>query len=156
MEQKIKDHVPEIKLSYKATPYKKVALDDMDERQKFIRQLFDEGVIQLQEEIILIVLNLDLYPIGFYKLAKGAKTQCLKDHKLILQILCLTNADAFIIAHNHPNDFKYPSKEDIEGVIDLKMKAGILGVDYLDDMIFTVDDYYSFAERQIYWDEIGF
>jgi len=57
-------------------------------------------------------------------------------------------AAAIVIAHNHPNGSLNPSHQD-EAVTRRLVKAGILlGIPVLDHLIFTHNDYYSFAESE--------
>ena len=56
-------------------------------------------------------------------------------------------AAAIILAHNHPSGNVEPSSEDIE-VTERLVEAGqILGIQILDHIIFSLDNHYSFSER---------
>ncbi len=56
-------------------------------------------------------------------------------------------ASAVIVAHNHPNGELNPSKEDIQITKRLKEAGEILGLNFLDHIIFNAKGYYSFAEN---------
>ena len=56
-------------------------------------------------------------------------------------------ASAVIVAHNHPNGELNPNKEDIQITKRLKEAADILGLNFLDHIIFNAKGYYSFAEN---------
>lgn len=56
-------------------------------------------------------------------------------------------ASAVIVAHNHPNGELNPSKEDIQITKRLKEAGDILGLNFLDHIIFNAKGYYSFAEN---------
>jgi DNA repair protein RadC len=55
-------------------------------------------------------------------------------------------ASAVIVAHNHPTGELSPSSEDIQVTQQLKEAAKILGLSFLDHIIFNKKGYYSFAE----------
>ena len=56
-------------------------------------------------------------------------------------------ASAIIVAHNHPNGTLEPSSEDKQITKRLKDAAAILGINFLDHIIFNAKGYYSFAEK---------
>lgn len=54
---------------------------------------------------------------------------------------------SMIVVHNHPSGSLEPSKEDIAVTHRLKSGAEILGIAFLDHVIITQTDYYSFNEH---------
>jgi DNA repair protein RadC len=52
-------------------------------------------------------------------------------------------ASAICVAHNHPSGTCRPSPEDRDITRQLKASAGILGLNFLDHIIFTADDFFS-------------
>ena len=56
-------------------------------------------------------------------------------------------ASAVIVAHNHPQGELKPSAEDIQITRQLNQAAKILGLSFLDHIIFNTRGYYSFAEK---------
>jgi DNA repair protein RadC len=58
-------------------------------------------------------------------------------------------ASAVIVAHNHPQGEFKPSDEDIQITRQLKEAAHILGLSFLDHIIFSTKGYFSFAENNI-------
>lgn len=56
-------------------------------------------------------------------------------------------ASAVIVAHNHPNGDLLPSEEDILVTKQLKDSANLLGISFLDHIIFNTKGYYSFLEN---------
>ncbi len=57
------------------------------------------------------------------------------------------NASRVIFAHNHPGGTMRPSDDDIEITARLKQACGAVGVEVLDHVIVSADNYYSFAEH---------
>lgn len=56
-------------------------------------------------------------------------------------------ASAVIVAHNHPQGDMKPSVEDIKITKQLQYAAKILGLSFLDHIIFNTKGYFSFAEN---------
>ena len=56
-------------------------------------------------------------------------------------------ASAVIVAHNHPHGDLKPSDEDIHITRQLQEAAKVLGLGFLDHIIFNTKGYYSFAEN---------
>lgn len=56
-------------------------------------------------------------------------------------------ASAVIVAHNHTSGSLKPSRDDIQITEQLKKSAKILGINFLDHIIFNTKGYYSFAEE---------
>jgi DNA repair protein RadC len=55
-------------------------------------------------------------------------------------------ASAVIVAHNHPSGFLQPSGEDDEITMKLKAAADILGIRFLDHIIFSQTAWFSYKE----------
>lgn len=64
--------------------------------------------------------------------------------------ILLNKADGLILAHNHPCESLYPSEEDKNLTSELIKGGEILGVQILDHLIITSDNYFSFAENNIF------
>jgi DNA repair protein RadC len=58
----------------------------------------------------------------------------------------LDRASAVVVAHNHPSGQMEPSVEDDEITARLKAAADILGLHFLDHLIFSEDAYYSYNQ----------
>ena len=59
----------------------------------------------------------------------------------------LDRASAIVVAHNHPSGNLYPSGEDSEITAKLKASADILGINFLDHLIFTENMFFSFRQE---------
>ena len=59
----------------------------------------------------------------------------------------LDRASAIIVAHNHPSGSLKPSGEDFEITQRLKNAADILGIGFLDHLIFSGTGYFSFSKE---------
>lgn len=59
------------------------------------------------------------------------------------------HAAQIIIAHNHPSGVCEPSDADIHTTRRLKAAGELLGIKLADHIIVSLDDYYSFYEKEI-------
>lgn len=59
------------------------------------------------------------------------------------------HASAVICCHNHPQGHCIPSNEDIQSTRTLKKAAEVLGITFLDHIIITAEDYFSFMENNL-------
>ena len=64
----------------------------------------------------------------------------------------LDRASAIIVAHNHPSGNLQPSDEDNEITRRLSAAADILGVNFLDHLIFSEISYFSFRQEKLIGD----
>jgi len=58
-------------------------------------------------------------------------------------------ASAIVIAHNHPSGNTTPSEEDNEITKRIKAAAAILGLNFLDHLIFTDKSYFSYRQESL-------
>jgi DNA repair protein RadC len=56
------------------------------------------------------------------------------------------------VAHNHPSGSLRPSEEDNEMTRRLKSAADILGINFLDHLIFSEKSYFSFRQEGLLGD----
>ena len=61
----------------------------------------------------------------------------------------LDRASAIVVAHNHPSGNADPSPEDHEITRRLKKAADILGLNFLDHLIFSETSYFSFSQEKL-------
>jgi DNA repair protein RadC len=59
----------------------------------------------------------------------------------------LDRASAVVVAHNHPSGQLRPSEEDEEITLRLRAAADILGIKFLDHLIFSESGYYSYSQE---------
>jgi len=65
----------------------------------------------------------------------------------IFRTAIIRNACSIILAHNHPSGNVKPSNEDIEVTRKLKKAGVIIGIQLLDHLIVSREDYYSFEDE---------
>lgn len=93
------------------------------------------------EWFICIPLNRKNMPFGRVMISKGSATNCLVHPREVLRPVILSNATAFVVAHNHPSGDTSPSSADIQVTRQLREAAKTMGVDFHDHVI--VGDPYS-------------
>lgn len=97
----------------------------------------------------VICLNAKLNPVNMCICSMGAVDKAIASPREIMKTVILSNANGFIILHNHPGGSSQPSLEDIH-VTDVMSKAGeLLGIPLYDHIIAAAgsDEIYSFYEK---------
>ncbi len=64
-------------------------------------------------------------------------------------VLAVPQACAFLMAHNHPSGDPEPSPSDISFTKQINAGAKVLGIDFLDHVVFTDTSYYSMAKYRV-------
>jgi len=103
------------------------------------------------ECVAMICLDTKLCPINVSYVSNGALNFAYVDQKKVLKTALLSNADRFILMHNHPSGDITPSQEDVNLTEALLRAAAAIGMEFLDHVIVssTTEDYYSFAKQGI-------
>lgn len=102
-----------------------------------------------REVMCVICLNAKLQPVNMCICSMGAIDKAIASPSEIMKTAILSNANGFIILHNHPGGSSQPSLEDIH-VTDVMSKAGeLLGIPLYDHIIAAAgsDEIYSFYEK---------
>lgn len=145
----MENKVAEIMVSYRPEKTIDFKLEKSRESFELILNNWDEDKIQMQEEVKLILLNRSNKVLGIYSLATGGITSCVVDVRLILSVALKTLATGLIIVHNHPSGNINPSADDRKITEQLKSACKIMGIQLLDHLIITKEDYFSFADEGI-------
>lgn len=151
---KASDKVPELTLHFKQSLLDKKSLDTAEDRANFVRQAFNPGTFELQEELILVLLDSLDRPTAYYQLAKGGVDEVFVDQGLLFMILACTGTKAFFLSHNHPHKLPLASYTDIESAHDIRMKTKKMGIEMVDDIVIgSLEEdgeekgYYSLEEK---------
>ncbi len=141
-------NVPELAVSYTRSRQKDFGkITSPKDGADFIRNTFNEGEVELQEQFIVLYLNQANEIIGYYKHSKGAINATVADIRIILATALKSLAVSMVIAHNHPSGNLKPSRADEQLTAKIKESAAIMEVRLLDHVIVTRDSYYSFADE---------
>jgi len=106
-----------------------------------------------KENLILICLDARLNFTGYSILSVGTLTETAAHPRDIFRAAILANACYFILAHNHPSGEVSPSRADEQMTRKVDEAAAIMGIRFLDHVIFSTGyptpgklPYYSFRE----------
>jgi DNA repair protein RadC len=139
----------EIKITYK--PQVKAAdrpkIQRSADADHQVRAFFDQSMINIKEEAVVLFLNRSNRVIGGFRISSGGITSTVIDISLILGIALKCLAKGLILAHNHPSGELQPSRADQEITTRLKDAARILDITLLEHLILTEDSYLSFADE---------
>lgn len=102
---------------------------------------------QDQECLIAIMLNVKNRPLAWSLIFKGSVSDCMAYPREIFRGAIIANATSIIIAHNHPSGSATPSDRDRSFTLNLKAAGQIVGIDLLDHIIVTENEFYSFQEK---------
>jgi len=143
------DTVPEISINYKVRPNQKRKIAMGEDMAEFAQSLFEDGDFDLRERFVVILLDHELNPVGFFNHTIGAMDSVDVDRRMIFQKLILVGGARFVVAHNHPQSPPLPSKEDVEATFYLKHQAEFLDLELVDHIILSREGYYSFNEQDM-------
>lgn len=101
-----------------------------------------------RERVIAIYLNTKNEPTAIHTVSIGNINTSIVHPREVMKAAILSNAAAMILAHNHPSGDCTPSKEDKEITKRLKEAGEILGIEVLDHLIVTSNDYVSMKESE--------
>lgn len=102
---------------------------------------------QSEEYMYMVCFNTKMKPIGVFEISHGSVHQCISNPREIFIKALMCNSSFIVLAHNHPSQDISPSKIDVCTYDKIKECSKLLGVELLDFITVTRDDYYSFAEK---------
>ncbi len=141
-------NVPELAVSYTRSRQKDFGkITSSKDAADFIRNTFQAGEVELQEQFVVLYLNQANEIIGYYKHSKGAINATVADIRIILATALKSLAVSMVVAHNHPSGNLKPSRADEQLTAKIKESAAMMEVKLLDHVIVTRDSYYSFADE---------
>lgn len=143
--------VSEIKVSYhpnfKASQRPKVC--DSDSCYQVLLSNWDLGLMELQEQFKIILLNRNNRVIGVCEVSRGGMSGTFVDAKLVFGIALKAGACALVLAHNHPSGNLTPSKKDLQLTAKLKEGGKLLDVAVFDHLIISAEGYLSLADKEL-------
>jgi DNA repair protein RadC len=141
-------HMAEVKLIYKSHPKRKQGspILSADDAHKLLRRLFNAKTLELREEFVIVLLNASKLCIGWCRFAIGGKTSVNVDVAQLVSISLLSNAHSVLVAHSHPSGNRNPSQLDISITRMIINALHFHGIELLDHIIMTKDDYRSMRE----------
>jgi len=103
-----------------------------DKKQEYFLALYLDGANRLCETRIITI---------------GTLNQSLVHPREVFAPAVENRCASIIVAHNHPSGILEASKEDIQVTNRLQESGKILGIELLDHVIFTRDDFLSFRDK---------
>lgn len=107
-----------------------------------------------QEQFLVITLNGVHQVIGVYISTIGLVNKTIIHPREVFYHSIKDNAIAIAIAHNHPSGQLLPSKEDFEVTKNLHESSIIMGINFLDHIIFNKKEYFSMKQEGLVFTNI--
>jgi DNA repair protein RadC len=117
---------------------------------KYPGEIFDlvrHNADRKQERFISISLNGAHEALAVRVVTIGLLNRTIVHPREVFADLIADRAAAFVVAHNHPSGKLTPSPEDDEITRRLEAAAGILGIRFLDHLIFSETDWWSYRQN---------
>jgi DNA repair protein RadC len=145
----IKGNMAEVEITYKTKvkPSERYKVTSSGDCYKLFLTLFDDGIIEHHEQMIILCLNRANKVLGYSLISQGGVSGTVVDPKIIFQIALKTNASSIIIAHNHPSGLITPSETDNKITQKIKNAGELLEIKLLDHLILSSEGYYSYADE---------
>lgn len=142
-----KHTIPEIELKYRPVAKKdRVKVLNSQSAFELFLDNWNMDTIELFEEFKIVLLNRANEVIGIHTISKGGISGTIVDIRLIIAIAIKSASSSIILAHNHPSGNLKPSESDIRLHEKIKKATDLMDVQILDNLIITIDGYYSFAD----------
>ncbi len=100
-----------------------------------------------REHFIAITLDGASRVIGTHIISIGTLNQSLVHPREVFYPAIKDKAAAIVIAHNHPSGQLYPSRADKQVTTRLKEAGKLIGINIIDHIILTPDNFYSFQDE---------
>ena len=99
--------------------------------------------LSVNENVICIALNTKNNILAYSEISIGGTNLCNISIPSIFRFLLTTNANKFILVHNHPSGDSSPSQIDIDTTQRIKNASEIIGIEFLDHIIIGDNQYSS-------------
>jgi len=97
----------------------------------------------------LLILNIKNQVIDKYLISKGSYNSVLVTSADIITPVLKADGRNFALAHNHPSGSVEPSEEDIVFSKKIQKACEIVGLSFVDNLIYTPTDFFSFKQKGI-------
>ncbi len=99
-----------------------------------------------KETLYLIALNKRLHIISEKQIYLGHERGFVIDTKEIVRELVISNADYYVLIHNHPSGKVTPSENDVLTTTELAKLSHNVGIELYDHIIVSHEDHFSIRE----------
>lgn len=111
------------------------------------KQIWNQNDLTIRESFYAIFFNPKLDVVGYRKIGDGSLDAVMVDMRIIFSSALLANATHIAVAHNHPSGSLKPSSADFNLTQQIVSASKVLNISFLDHLIITEDDYYSFRDE---------
>ena len=98
------------------------------------------------EEFWVLLMNQHYRLIKKVCISHGGITETAVDIRIIMKEAVLSNCTVLAVCHNHPSGNLKPSSQDDDLTKDIKRACGLMRIHFLDHVIITDGQYYSYHE----------
>lgn len=142
-------NVAEVELVYrsKVKPSQRPSITCSKDCADILRQLWDDGKIDLVEEFKVLFINRANKVICIFNVSSGGITGTVADPRIIFAAALRVNAVSMILSHNHPSGNLKPSQADQDLTQKIKSAGSFFDMRVMDHIIITSEDYFSFADK---------
>lgn len=112
---------------------------------KFINSI-ENYDLSINERVVVIALNTKNHIVAYTEISAGGANTCNVNTPDIFRFLFTTNANKFILVHNHPSGDSTPSRIDIEMTKQIQKVSDLMQVEFLDHIIIGDNNYTSIFE----------
>ena len=102
------------------------------------------------EEFWVLLLNQHYRLIKKVRISHGGITETAVDIRIIMKEAVLANTTILAVCHNHPSGNLKPSRQDDELTKSIKRACELMHIHFLDHVIITDGQYYSYHESGLY------
>ena len=141
--------VAELQVSYKPKTKTGVNITSSYDAYQVFRKMWDDTLINIQEQFCAIFMNQANEVIGFRVITTGKLNSSTVDIQLLLSCALLSRAAGIIVAHNHPSGNLKTTTADKNVTWKIKEVTDCLEVNLLDHLVITDKDYMSFCDNGI-------
>jgi len=99
------------------------------------------------EEFWVLLMNQHYRLIKKLRISHGGITETAADIRIIIKEAVLANATILAVCHNHPSGNLSPSSQDDHLTKDIKRACELMRIHFLDHVIITDGQYYSYHEQ---------
>lgn len=142
--------IAEINVSYSTNSRVKQRISSSLIAYEVLQSSWDSGIIELQEEFKILLLNKANEALGIYNMSKGGVSATIVDLKLLFGVALKANASGIVISHNHPSGKLVPSEADKQITRKIKDSCILLDIHFFDHIIISHLGYFSFADNNIH------
>lgn len=132
-----------LELGRRMTEHKNKTIEKPTDILPFIKHFS----LKKTEHFITVTLNGAHELMNLHVISIGTTNRALIHPREVFEPAVTEHASGIICCHNHPFGHCYPSKADLDSTKALQEAAMVLGICFMDHLIITQNEYFSFLEH---------